>query len=141
MRKKKIEKRPSVINRNFTLYIIFFFVTLIVFDYVASRYSGETLGYQQFVDSINDDKIKELTISDNRISGILKEDKEGKTKNFNVVPVNDDQLIPKLLEKKIPFKGVIRSGIFTTILSWVLPFAIFYFLNDRRNNQIPAIGQ
>ena len=73
-----------------------------MFDYYSAAPVKQTdLSYTKFLQQVDEDKIKQVTIVDNIISGKLSDGKEFTT----IVPNNDGSLIPKLQAKNVDIKG------------------------------------
>src|SRR5581483_8803539 len=99
------------------------------------------LTYDEFKTLLKAGKLDDVAISDQTISGILKPDGldallpkekleqlkragEGKHR-FETVRVDDPNLVAELEAAKIRFAGRIESRWLATLLSWILPAAIF----------------
>ncbi|MBP7901365.1 MAG: ATP-dependent zinc metalloprotease FtsH [Spirochaetes bacterium] len=94
----------------------------------------EELGYNEFLQYVNDSRIVELTINENRIieGAYLKDNAPVKFKT--IIPYQDNALVQKLVEKNVKMKGKLpEEGIFYKILMSPLPWLImlvllFFFL-------------
>ena len=67
----------------------------------SSQNAGDTISYSDFRDRVATGTVKEVKISDDRITGTLKNDK-----TFSTVPVGSDSSLTKLLDEN----GVTYSG-------------------------------
>jgi cell division protease FtsH len=109
--------------------------------------SVETLGYSQFKTLVKKGLVSNLVISDKTIRGEIvpggikealsterypaldKEAQQGKKPvSFVVVRVADEDLVSELVAAGIPFKGEVTSEWLPTLLSWVVPVALFFIL-------------
>ena len=78
-------------------------VVIGMFDYYSAAPVKQTdLSYTKFLQQVDEDKIKQVTIVDNIISGKLSDGKEFTT----VVPNNDANLISKLQAKNVDIKSI-----------------------------------
>lgn len=108
--------------KNVTFYLLILIVMIWMFDY----YSADTekkndISYTSFVNHVQQDEVKQVTIVDNIISGQLKDGKE-----FSTIAPKDDSLIPKLQEKNVEIKAELppQPPWWTGILSSVLPMLL-----------------
>jgi cell division protease FtsH len=109
--------------------------------------SVETLGYSEFKALVKKGSVSNLVISDKtirgevkpgairevlsaeRLGGLDKATQEGKKAvSFVVVRVEDSALIGELEAAGIPFKGEVTSDWLPTLISWVVPVALFFIL-------------
>ena len=103
-------------------------VGVLLLQYFLSNYSHvDTIPYSQFEQLLNEGKISEVSISTDSIQGELKEPLPDGKRQFYAVRV-DPQLAEKLATHDVIVKGVSSGGIMGTILSWVIPLVIFYFM-------------
>ncbi len=102
------------------------FVVLLLQFFWSSYSRVDTIPYSQFEQLLNDGKIADVSISADAIQGSLKEPLPDGKREFYTTRV-DPQLADKLAAHDVVVKGVASGGIIPTILSWVIPMAIFYF--------------
>ena len=135
-------------HRQFSIwYFIFaFFTILMIQNYFGSAHV-EIIDYSQFKALLNKGLISDVAIGETTIEGNMKGEAvkevftpeklkktpqeviEGKKPSpFAVVRVEDPTLTAELEEAKVPFKGVVASTWLPTILSWVVPAAVFFLL-------------
>jgi cell division protease FtsH len=142
--KLPMEKR----QRRFSIgYLIFAFVSILVMQYYVGRSQVELIDYSQFKSLLNKRLINDLAIGETVIHGRMKGEAfkeiftpekvkqispellEGKKLfPFETVRVEDPALTAELEAAKIPFKGQITSNWLPTILSWVVPVALFFLM-------------
>ena len=109
-------------------YIIAAMMGVLLVQYFWSSYSEvETVSYSQFEQLLNDGKVAEVTVATNSVQGSLKEPLPSGKRSFFAVRV-DPQLADKLEAHGVVVKGAPSGGVIETILSWVVPALIFYFL-------------
>jgi cell division protease FtsH len=82
--------------------------------------------YSQFKTWVQEDKVAEISITDNVIHGKLKPEKGGESPQwFQAVRVDDPDLVRLLEEKHVEFAGVIVSTLWKDVASWVVPILVF----------------
>jgi cell division protease FtsH len=135
-------------HRQFSIwYFIFaFFTILMIQNYFGSAHV-EILNYSQFKSLLHKGLISDVAIGETTIEGNMKGEAvkevftpeklkktpqeviEGKKPYpFEVVRVEDPTLTAELEAASVPFKGVVASTWLPTILSWVVPAAVFFLL-------------
>jgi cell division protease FtsH len=102
----------------------------------------EVLPYSEFEKLLAEHKIDEVVISDQRITGKLKNREGGKTVAVaNLVPPD---LAERLSKYDVKYTRVYESTILRDILSWILPalifFGVWYFLAKRMAGQQGGLG-
>ena len=109
--------------KNVVFYLLMIMVVIGMFDYYSAAPVKQTdLSYTKFLQQVDADKIKQVTIVDNVISGKLSDGKEFTT----IVPNNDGSLIPKLQAKNVDIKAELppQPPWWTGLLSSVLPMLL-----------------
>ncbi len=114
---------------------------LIFQNYMVSMFAVKTIPYSEFLKLLKENKVIEVAIRANQIQGKIQEGQETKETMFKTVRVDSDT--SKLLEQyNVTFKGEIESRILPTLLSWIVPVALFfglwYFLMMRMRGQQPG---
>jgi len=100
---------------------------MLIFQALASSFvATEEIPYSQFLQLLHDDKIADLTASDTKIHGNLKDALPDGRKQFITTRV-DSALAHELEGKGIKYSGEV-PGYLSQILSWVLPIGLFYFV-------------
>jgi cell division protease FtsH len=100
---------------------------LILHNIIVQMFAVERLPYSAFVEALKEGKVIEVAITQDRIQGKIKENKDGQEveRAFNTVRV--DPQMSELLEKyNVTFKGVIESNFFRNLFSWIFPVALFF---------------
>lgn len=109
-----------------------------MFDLYGEKNSKPAdISYTSFMQHVQQDEIKQVTIVDNVISGKLKDGKE-----FSTVAPNDSKLVEKLEAKKVDIKAELppQSPWWMSILSSILPMLIIVGLWFMLMNQGGAGG-
>src|SRR5271168_924092 len=81
--------------------------------------------YSQFEQLLDQDKVKEVWISQNQIQGTLKEALPKGTKDFVTTRVQPPELAENLTKHGVVYTGLIESTWLRDLLSWIVP-AIFF---------------
>lgn len=109
-------------------YVIAAILGILLFhDLWAGLHQTEVIPYSQFDQLVSADKVAEVTVGPDTITGTLKEPSADGRRMFAVQRV-DPQLAERLAAKGITVKGAASGGLFSGILSWILPAVGFYLL-------------
>ena len=98
---------------------------LLVQAVIQQTRQTEYLPYSEFLSDLKNGKIDEITITETRIIGTLKDAAAGKPSRFVTTRV-DPSFAAELEKYGVKFKGGSDENFFTTLLSWVLPALIFF---------------
>jgi cell division protease FtsH len=102
-------------------------LVLLLHNMIASALLVKTIPYSEFIQYVKDGQVTEISVSENVIQGRLTSP-EGGSENgemFRTVRVDPD--ISQLLdENNVQYSGRIESNFFGTVLSWVIPIALFF---------------
>jgi cell division protease FtsH len=128
-------------------YFILAFVVIMMIQNYYGRTHVEIISYSQFKSLLNKGLISDLAIRETVIDGNMKGEAvkeiytpqrlkelspdvvEGKKLlPFETVRVDDPGLTAELEKAKVPFKGEVNNNWLPTILSWVVPVALFFLL-------------
>jgi len=111
--------------------IWYFLMAFLLFSYLQQYYFSskvETIPYSQFKQHLAAGDVGKLTIGPENISGTLKGEGKVPGKAFTTIRVNDPGLVKDLDEHNITYSGHYESKFLSSILSWVIPIAIFFFI-------------
>ena len=117
-------------------------IVLLLQNYLISTFSIKTIPYSQFLKDLQQGKVAEVAITENKIQGRLNTEKPGeKGEEFRTVRVDPE--LSRLLEQyHVTFKGEVQSTFFRDLLSWVVPIFLFigvwYFFMKRMAGQQPG---
>jgi cell division protease FtsH len=106
-------------------------LAFLLFSYLQQYYfSGkvETIPYSQFKQDLAQGNVSKLTIGPENITGTLKEKDNKPTQEFTTIRVNDPDLVKDLDEHKVDYSGHYESKFMSTVLSWIIPIAIFFLI-------------
>ncbi len=98
---------------------------LVVQAVIQETRQTEYLPYSQFQSDLKGGKIDELTITESRIIGTLKDAGPNEPSRFVTTRV-EPSFADELEKYGVKFKGGSDENFFTTLLSWVLPAVIFF---------------
>jgi cell division protease FtsH len=135
-------------HRQFSIwYFIFAFFTILLIQNYYGRNHVEIIHYSQFKSLLNKGLIADVAIGETAVQGNMKgeavkevltaekvkklspEIVEGKkTFPFATVRVEDPGLTAELEKARVPFRGEVTSTWLPTILSWVVPVALFFLV-------------
>jgi cell division protease FtsH len=129
-------------------YILFALVALLLIQEAWSTYrQTEVVSYSEFTDLLRESKISEVQVGDQLVRAILKEPLPDGRKQVVAVRVAPD-IAQELEAAKVKYSGVAEHTWIWTLLSWIIPIALFFFvwsLMTRRVGQglgsIMSIGQ
>src|SRR5271167_1055826 len=97
--------------------------------FIQSLYLQSTkltpIPYSRFETLLDENKIKEVSITQNQIQGTLKEAEPDGLKDFVTTRVQPPELADSLNKHGVTYSGVVESHWIADLLSWILP-AIFF---------------
>ena len=122
------KKKPALRKTNFTIwyFVIAFLIILLIQNYFVMRKTEDVISYSEFKEALRADKIKDITITPETISG-ERETEKGPRK-FQTVRVEDSDLVKELEASKIKYTGKVESKWLMNILSWIIPLVFFFFI-------------
>ena len=128
-------------------YFIVAMLMLFLLQYYYTSAKVETIGYSEFKTLVKKRLVTNLVINDETVRGEIKPEgvkevlsaeqlkarpagnKEDKTPlPFITVRIDDPDLVTDLEEAGVPFRGEVVSQWLPTLLSWVVPVALFFLL-------------
>src|SRR5712664_4473950 len=115
-------------------YLMFALVAIVLFrSWWHEVQTVEVLPYSEFEKLLAEHKIDEVVISDQRITGKLKNREGGKTVAVaNLVPPD---LAERLSKYDVKYTRVYESTILRDILSWILPALIFFGRSEEHTSE------
>jgi cell division protease FtsH len=111
--------------------IWYFLIALLLIIYLQQYFFSpkvETIPYSQFKQDLAGGGVSKLIIGPENITGTTKGKDEKPDKRFTTVRVDDPNLVKELDQRKIDYSGLYESKFLGTLLSWVIPIAIFFFI-------------
>ena len=121
-------KKPFFKKTHFTIwyFLIAFLVILLIQNYFMAKKVEDVISYSEFKDALREDKVKDVTITDEFVSGTREIEKGAR--RFQTVRVADPDLVKDLEAHHVRFTGKVDSKWLTNILSWILPLVFFFFI-------------
>lgn len=121
-------KKPTIKKTHFTIwyFLIAFVIILLIQNYIVSKRAEDVIPYSEFKESLRAGKIKNLTITQENITG--ERETEKGLRKFQTVRVEDPDLVKELEAHHVRYTGKIESKWLTNILSWVVPLIFFFFI-------------
>ncbi len=117
--------------------LIGIWIVLLIQNYLATLFAIKSIPYSEFLRLLKQDRIKEIAVSSNLITGKMIGD-DGKPHLFKTIRV-DPELSELLSQYNIIFKGKMESTFLRDLISWVVPIflflAIWYFFFRRMMGQ------
>ena len=131
MHQKKDSRRPLIVYYIISLVVVLLLNTLL-FPQIE-RYSVKQVEYSEFLEMLDDGKIKAVEIDQTTISftPTEQEDSEKATYYTTNRVTADEQIVERLIDAEVTFGQVVpeeMSPIIEFLLSWVLPLVVFYGL-------------
>lgn len=111
---------------NLWFFLVAFSLLLVVQDWWAARSAVEPLPYSEFMRLLKEDKLSDLLIEQQQISGQLKEPINDHSQ-FVTVRV-EPELAEALAQAHVTFSGTRQGGLISNLLSWLLPFLLIFAL-------------
>ena len=112
--------------------LIAIWIVLILHNVIVQMFAVERLAYSEFVKALNEERVVEVAITENRIQGKVKEIQDGQEVERTFTTVRVD---PDVSEHNVRFKGVIESNFLRNLASWIFPILLFvgiwYFMMRR----------
>ncbi len=101
----------------------------------------EQIPYSQFQIYLQENRVEEVRIRQNRIQGKLRDPQEGEAPGFLTIRV-DEELADNLAKHGVRFAGEIESTLLRDLLSWIIPLALFagVWIYIRRSAQNGGLG-
>ncbi len=126
---------------SFSIWYVFLAIwaVILVHDFIQAMQRIEELPYSDFRTLVAADKVEEVTVTHQALTGKLKQEESAKEqKPFTTIRVEDPDLVKELNAHHVKFTGVIESTFLKDIISWLLPTLVFvgiWFFIFRRLGQ------
>jgi cell division protease FtsH len=102
-------------------------LVLLLHNMIASALMVENIPYSEFVKLVKEGKVAEIAISENDIQGRMVPSEGSSEKGALFRTVRVDPGISELMEENnVTYSGRIESNFLGTIMSWVIPIALFF---------------
>jgi cell division protease FtsH len=107
---------------NLSYFAIAFIVLSLMQMFFGERQSVQPLPYSQFLQLLNEQKVSDLRVDKDQISGKLQEPIDGHDR-FSTVRV-DPALATELSQSGVGFTGTTENTFMNSLLGWLLPFVL-----------------
>jgi cell division protease FtsH len=111
---------------NIWYFIVSFSLLLILQNWWAQQNTVQTLPYSEFLRLLEEGKLLELKVEQQRISGKFKEPSNGRSQ-FTTNRV-DPALAAELAQSQVEFSGVREDTLLANLIGWLLPFVLIFAL-------------
>jgi cell division protease FtsH len=102
-------------------------LVLLLHNMIASAFLVKTIPYSEFTQLLQAGKVSEIAISENDIQGKYLSTEAGAEKEVLFRTVRVDPEFSQLLEaNNVKYSGRIQSNFLATLMSWVIPIALFF---------------
>jgi cell division protease FtsH len=109
---------------NFWYIVLAVMAMLWIQDWMVRNSGVETIPYSQFEELLQQNKVDDLVVGNDRIMGKYKDAPKNKPDRFTTVRV-DPELAKTLTAAKVTFSGTPGPGLLTTALGWIMPALVF----------------
>jgi cell division protease FtsH len=115
-------------------YVLGFLLLLALAQAYFMSGSAQSIPYSQFKTLLREDKVIEVTVGDQTITGKLKPEAateaSGKAGTFSTTRVEDPKLVEELEQRHVKFTGEVTSRWLPDLLSWILPLLFIIALSS-----------
>jgi cell division protease FtsH len=125
------QKKKNALPPRARFSIWYFLLAFLLFTYLQQYFFSakvETIPYSQFKQYLAEGTLSKVTIGPENITGTRNGKEKSPGQEFTTVRVNDPDLVKDLDEHKVNYSGHYESKFLSTVLSWVIPIAIFFLI-------------
>jgi cell division protease FtsH len=109
-------------------YLLLAVIAILVFQQLLETYSRtQVVAYSEFYDMLREGKIAEVEVGEKLVRATLKKPMPDGRKEIVATRV-DPNFAQELEAAKVKYTGAVESGWISTLLSWVIPATIFFFI-------------
>ena len=109
-------------------YFLLAIIAILIFQQVWATYSQtQVVPYSEFFDLLREDKIAEVEVGEKAARATLKKPLPDGRKQVLAVRV-DPSFAQELEAAKVKYSGAVEHTWVSTLLSWIVPAAIFFFI-------------
>ncbi|WP_372678184.1 ATP-dependent zinc metalloprotease FtsH [Desulfosarcina sp.] len=107
--------------------IIGMWAVLFLHNMIAGSLTVKNIPYSEFVKAVKEGRVSEIAISENEIQGRMLGSDEGAASRGLFRTVRVDPEISQLMdENNVKYSGRLENNFLGTLLSWLIPIAIFF---------------
>jgi cell division protease FtsH len=127
--------KPS--NRLALIAIIGLIALFLMFMFNKPKESYKEIDYSNFINLVTDGRIQQIKIVEKDIYGYIAGGEQPLISFHTIIPYEDPNLIPLLLENGIEFKGEAKKNFpflnaLVSIIPWILILGVFWFIMLRQ---------
>lgn len=109
-------------------YFLLAAIAILVFQQVWETYSEtNVVPYSEFYDDLREGRLAEVQVGDKSVRATLKKSLPDGRKQIVAVRV-DPNFAQELEAAKVRYSGAVEQGWISTLLSWIVPAAFFFFI-------------
>jgi cell division protease FtsH len=109
-------------------YFLFALIAILIFQQVWTIYQQtEVVPYSEFADLLREGKITEVEVGEKAVRATLKSPLPDGRKQLLAIRV-DANIAQELEAAKVKYSGAVEHTWISTLLSWIIPVALFFFL-------------
>ncbi len=98
---------------------------LLLQNLIFDQFRPQVLAYSDFIKAVTEDRVIEIDIGQDRISGKMRDERGDGEILFTTVRVDSD-LSQTLAEHNVKFSGQVENTFFKTLVSWLVPIFLFF---------------
>ncbi|MCB2215988.1 MAG: ATP-dependent zinc metalloprotease FtsH [Desulfobulbaceae bacterium] len=98
---------------------------LLLQSLIFEQFRPQVIAYSDFIDAITEDRVIEIAIGQDRITGKMKATDSDDEILFTTVRVDND-LSQTLAEHGVTFSGQVENTLLKALFSWLVPIALFF---------------
>ncbi|HET6437981.1 MAG TPA: ATP-dependent metallopeptidase FtsH/Yme1/Tma family protein, partial [Anaeromyxobacter sp.] len=106
-------------------FLVIALLSVLAFQGLWARAQVVAIPYSEFQKLVREDKVAQVTVSQDQLQGELKEPLLDGKKRFVTVRV-DAEMAKELDAHKVQYAGRFQSDLVPMVLSWVVPTLIFF---------------
>jgi cell division protease FtsH len=104
--------------------LLAFWLVMIIQGMITQALGVKHIPYSEFMQALKDGRVSEISITQNRIKGKLKDPNTTNVEDFSTVRV-DTGLSDELNKYNVTYTGIVENTFFRDLLSWIVPIFIF----------------
>jgi cell division protease FtsH len=109
-------------------YFLLALIAILVFQQILETYSRtDVVAYSEFYDMLREGKIADVEVGEKAVRATLKKPIPDGRKQIFAVRV-DPSFAQELEAAKVKYSGAVESNWISTLLSWIVPATIFFFI-------------
>lgn len=117
-----LKETPSTI----WYFLVVFLLMGLIQNHFGAPKREDIISYSEFKETVREAKVKDLTITDESITGVRETDKG--SREFKTIRVADPDLVKDLEANRVKYAGRIDTKRLPNIFSSILPLVFFFFI-------------